>query len=267
MARSAIAAEPPTKDVGRSRRLRSLLVALAAIVLLATANAASAAPPVRQPTLLWKTYPLVQDPASLRYRVRTIAAGSEQPLPLAGPTGSGAPSQAQLLLLLGSLTAALAGLLFVRSAMATAFRPGNVDAEPEPAGSEPMDSLVALPSKAVPMRFGPASPELSVVPPPTEEPGERDTASPAPRAESETCKVVLWHSHLKHQLYVASLAQDAGWRPLGVSPFFRLDDEDVPTEQAATALRLLVDELEREGWTVVSEGKRWYELKLARPRG
>jgi hypothetical protein len=243
---------PRWKGVDGRRRL--LAVPLAVLVLLAPASAARAAgsPVNRQPTLLWQTYPLVQDPASPRYRVRTFAAGSERLLPLAGPTGNGAPSQGQLLLLLGSLAAALAGMLFLRSAMATASRAGNV-------GAAPADPLPEPP--------GPPPPRLRVVPPPAEEPDDCAPVSTMPQpAKAETCKVVLWHSHLKHQLYVASLAQDAGWRPLAVSPFFRLEHEDVPTDQASTALKMLVDQLGREGWTVVSEGKRWYDYTLARSR-
>lgn len=129
-----------------------------------------------------------------------------------------------------------------------------------------MDPLVGL-SPEAPRRFGPPPPRLHAVPPPGERPQEREPP-PAPRvvAKAETCKVVLWHSHLKHQLYVASLAKDADWRPLAVSPFFRLEDEDVPTEQAETALRMLIEQLEREGWAVVSGGKRWHDVKLARSR-
>jgi hypothetical protein len=77
---------------------------------------------------------------------------------------------------------------------------------------------------------------------------------------------VLSEGYLKYQLYAASLADDAGWRPLSVSPSFHLADADVPNREGAAALSKLIRQLRREGWTVVREGKRWYERTLERPR-
>jgi hypothetical protein len=192
------------------------------------------------------------------------------------------PSQVVLLLLLGSVTAAFAGLLILRSALSNAPVQTRREEPPqEDSKSDGMDLLVALrPSN----RRSPPPVPLHALPQPSDggeervrEPAARATALPAPRQlepepgprqrpRVETSKVVLWRGQLKYQLYVASLADDAGWRPLSVSPFFRLDDENIPTEQARKALKLLVKQLEREDWRVVSEGPRWYELTLERPR-
>jgi hypothetical protein len=192
-------------------------------------------------------------------------------------------------LLLGSLTAAVAGALIVRSSLATDSRTAatrHSRPTPEQSKSDDMDLLVALhpkierepevespqeraASQAVPLRVLPAPRQLEAESEPPWEGSRRwrEAAPHRPQATSvETCKVVLWRGHLKYQLYVASLAEDAGWRPLAISPFFGLGDEDVPTEQATTALKRLIQQLEREDWTVVSEGSRWYDVKLERPR-
>jgi hypothetical protein len=95
----------------------ALLVALvAAAVLAGAANAArTAAKP--SPTLLWQTYPLVQRPGSDGYRVRTFAVGVPRAHALRSQPG-GMLSQTMLLLLLGSVVAAFAGVLMIRSALA-----------------------------------------------------------------------------------------------------------------------------------------------------
>jgi len=69
---------------------------------------------------------------------------------------------------------------------------------------------------------------------------------------------------VKCQLYAASLDRPRAAAPFALSPSFRLRDEDTPTEKAAAALKTLVDRLERDGWTVVSAGARWYQLRLNR---
>jgi hypothetical protein len=71
---------------------------------------------------------------------------------------------------------------------------------------------------------------------------------------------------VKCQLYAASLDRPRADAAFAFSPFFRLRDEDTPTEKAAEALKTLVDRLERDGWTVVSTGPRWHQLRLDHSR-
>jgi hypothetical protein len=81
---------------------------------------------------------------------------------------------------------------------------------------------------------------------------------------AESCEIELWRGYVKCQLYAASLDRPHAAAAFAFSPFFRLREEDTPTEKAAEALRTLVDRLERDGWTVVSAGARWYQLRLHR---
>jgi hypothetical protein len=81
---------------------------------------------------------------------------------------------------------------------------------------------------------------------------------------AESCEIELWRGYVKCQLYAASLDRPRAAAAFAFSPFFRLREEDTPTEKAAEALNTLVDRLERDGWTVVSAGARWYQLRLNR---
>ena len=106
----------------RLRRDLTLIGALLALTLLGGAQAQAARDPVTAPTLLWKTYPLVQDPFSPRYGVQATAIGGlPRPLPARIPEGgSGLTSQMLMLLMLTSLVAGIAGLLLLRPALASA---------------------------------------------------------------------------------------------------------------------------------------------------
>jgi hypothetical protein len=118
------------------RPLGVLVLIVAALALAGAANAASVPrPPVKpSPMLLWKTYPLVQRPASDLARSRVLAAGVPQTLsPRTQAGGTGMLSQTMVLVLVGSLIAAFAGLLMVRSALAE-FRN-------EPSSSQPRRRL------------------------------------------------------------------------------------------------------------------------------
>jgi hypothetical protein len=104
------------------RRDLTLVGALLALTLLGGAQAQAARDPVTAPTLLWKTYPLVQDPLSLRYHLQATAVGAvPPPRPARIPAGgSGISSQTLLLLMLASLVAGAAGLLLLGSTLAHA---------------------------------------------------------------------------------------------------------------------------------------------------
>jgi hypothetical protein len=52
--------------------------------------------------------------------------------------------------------------------------------------------------------------------------------------------------------------------PIAFSPYFRLLDDERSSSQALQALAVLVEELEQDGWTVVSDGPAWYQHRLER---
>ena len=306
----------------RLRRCLTLTGALLALTLLGGAQAQAARDPLTAPTLLWKTYPLVQDPFSPRYRLHATAVGGvPHPLPARIPEGgSGLSSQTLLLLMLASLVAGLAGLLLLRSALAhegydwSSPRPRRkrprkpsadssaemlVALKPSPAARpEPVEGLVEAlqPVAAEPASEGDEDPEEQdqVATPaareealdPTEVATERRTAErrkllPAPRqlnrpvgrpetryrrrekaaakTRAQSCEIRLWHGYFKYQLYVSSEGAS-----FALSDYFRLRDEDTPTEAALAELESLITRLEAEGWAVVDVGERWYDVQLER---
>ena len=102
-------------------RLALLVVLVAALALAGGASTGSAAPSSaqRSPTLLWHSYPLVQRRAAAESRPPALAAALPNSFALrAGPGKTGVVTPTMLLLLLGSLIAACAGVLLVRSALA-----------------------------------------------------------------------------------------------------------------------------------------------------
>jgi hypothetical protein len=323
----------------RHPRLLALLVA--ALVLVGAPPAASMTPRSvkQQPTLLWRTYPLKQRPATPhRPFPPTQLAGSGQALK-SRPGGENQALPKTLAWgLLGAAIAAVALLLLLlRPVLSTATgrtrvarrtgpdesargpvrvrrrrrRPREHPAKPVPEASKPgrEDLVEALRPKPRPVRESevekppqPERREQAEFPPvplgalrqpePEAEPGltTRATALPAPAqlepepklhpedrgakpeaagerpqtVTGESCEIELWRGYVKCQLYAASLERPRAAAAFAFSPFFRLRDEDTPTEKAAEALKTLVDRLERDGWTVVSAGARWYQLRLNR---
>lgn len=265
-------------------KLRALTLALALLVLGGGQAEAAKSPVTYSPTLLWKTYPLVQDPFSPRYRLHAVASTAPfQSLPVEatpGGTGSGRQSRLLLLLVVISLGPAVLGLFIVRSALpyvpsgwATARR----SRPREPAEGE--DMLTALqPLHVAPEpRQGEKSPDITATRRaeiPQAQDGKRmaEITSPSLRTRAErsvgkrveTCRVMLWRGQLTSQLYAASETEDGSWQPFAVSDYFRLKDEDVPATNALAALENLIAQLENEGWAVISEGPHWYEVELER---
>jgi hypothetical protein len=326
----------------RHPRLLALLVA--ALVLIGASPAASMTPRSvkKQPTLLWRTYPLKQRPATPHrpspptqlagngQALESRPGGEDQALPKTlawGLLGAGIAAVALLLVLLRPVLSAATGS---RPTVATRTgpdesarrpvrvrrrrrRPREHPAKPVPDASKPgpEDLLEALRPKPRPV----PEPEVEKPPQPgrreraespsvplgtlrqpepqqKHEPGPttRATAFPAPAqlepepklhpeergakpeaaverpqtSTAESCEIELWRGYVKCQLYAASLDRPRAAAAFAFSPFFRLRDEDTPTEKAAEALKTLVDRLERDGWTVVSAGARWYQLRLDR---
>jgi hypothetical protein len=326
----------------RHQRLLALLVA--ALVLIGAPTAASMTPRSvkQQPTLLWRTYPLKQRPATThRPSPRTQVADSGQALESRPGGGNQALPKTLAWGLLGAAIAAVALLLvLLRPVLSVATggrttvarhtgpdesargpvrvrrrrrRPREHPAKPVPDVSKPgrKDLLEALRPQPRPVREPdvekPPQPErreraksprvpLRALrqPEPQQEPDPgpttRATALPAPAqlepepklhpehrgakpeaaaerpqtVTAESCQIELWRGYLKCQLYATSLDRPRAAAAFAFSPFFRLRDEDTPTEKAAEALKTLVDRLERDGWTVVSAGARWYQLRLNR---
>jgi len=106
-------------EVGRYVGLLVLLVVTLALFGAQNAAGASRTPVQHAPTLLWRTYPLVQHATRVSFRPPALSAGAPRGLPLEAQSGTNAvQSETLLLLLVGSLVAAFAGLLMIRSALA-----------------------------------------------------------------------------------------------------------------------------------------------------
>ena len=126
--------------------------------------------------------------------------------------------------------------------------------EPDP---EPPTRVTALPA---PVQREP-EPEL----PPEHRPAKPEAPRERPQTGiTEKCEIKLWRGYVKCQLYAALRDRPGEATGFAFSPVFRLPDEDTPTEEATGALKTLIDHLEEDGWTVMSEGKHWYQLRLAR---
>jgi hypothetical protein len=233
----------------RLRRDLTLIAALLAVTLLGGAQAQAARDPVTAPTLLWKTYPLVQDPFSPRYGIHVTADGGfARPLPARMPEdGSGLTPQMLLLLMLTTLVAGAAGLLLLRSEFAGAGYPRSSRRKrrtPRPAGQRmlsqyprPLDHPVGRPVTR-----------------------QRRRKSAAERGVPR-CEIGLWHGYVKYQLYASSEGAGAC---VALSDFFHLRDEDAPTRNALAELETLVTRLEARGWAVVDDGPRWFDVQFER---
>jgi hypothetical protein len=125
----------------------------------------------------------------------------------------------------------------------------------------------------------PRRPEPDPVPEPVvadtarlEATGTRQQPEPRPKsthrlthreeANVARCEIRLWRGLVKCQLH-AVLAASEG-EPFASSPYFRLEDDDVASPQAERSLSALAAELERDGWTVVSDGPSWYQHRFER---
>lgn len=78
----------------------------------------------------------------------------------------------------------------------------------------------------------------------------------------QRCEIALRHSDGERQL----VAVDSRGEVEGVSPLFRLRNEEVPNAAAHAALSKLLADLERSGWTIVAVGSTWHGLRLERTK-
>jgi hypothetical protein len=138
----------------------------------------------------------------------------------------------------------------------SALRQPEPQQEPDP---ELRNRVTALPA--------PAQLEPEPKPPPKHRPMKPEAPRGGPQtAIAESCQIKLWRGYVKCQLYAALPDRPGAGTGFALSPVFRLREEDTPTEQAAGALKTLIDHLEGDGWTVVSAGAHWYDFQLARSR-
>jgi hypothetical protein len=216
------------------------------------------------PGLLWKSFPLAQQPAK--------AAGSPR---RASPASSASPGDTQKPLVLGVLIAVMvsSGLVAIfgvprRSRVAAApWRLRRALSGPgTPHGSQPAvarpsaehDLLEALAPGTRPRvgqrqrvaagaRARPAATPREVVP---------------AREAVERCEITLWRGYVKSQLVARVQTGDVA----AVSRHFRPEANEAPTAKAQEALSELLGGLEHSGWRVVETGPAWYERRLERPR-
>jgi hypothetical protein len=281
-----------------------LLTPLVAALLVAAAPPAAvgASPNAKKdlpPTLLWRAFPLQERPAAATGPSPSVRAAETRN---ATPTRSSGGRSFPLSILFGLLVAAIAAitLLLVQQlvpvvgvrrplggrphrsspvgAMAWVHWPrrrSRTSVAAKPSESARDDLLEALRPQPAPARkvrrkiekVVPAGRMKMLPAPPEPEPASDPLpAQPEGRAV-ESCRIELWRGYVKSQLYAAPL-DHGGTPPVGLffSPFFRLRDEETPTKKAGVALQLLTERLERHGWEVVSNGPRWYQLRLERPR-
>jgi hypothetical protein len=93
-------------------------------------------------------------------------------------------------------------------------------------------------------------------------PGEGDGGW---KLQVETCRIVRWRGYRTAAFY-AHRSGDPPATSLGEqSPAFRWRGAATPdTDEARSAHHELVDRLEKDGWTVIGQGQKWYETELVR---
>jgi len=304
--------------VGRLTALWLLAAALAPVGWISIA-AADTGPEtrLRPPALLWKSFPLEQQPSTTgRDSVPAARQRPAEATPPAAKPGSPEVQPLRTLLIVSALLAtlvAMATILLLQSSVPArvgGFRRARVGAMPprrtrrpravtgrpvadpheqptQPAVSEPGDDLLDALRPTSPSAPAPALvPEQAAArdrrrEPPLElplrrlvevpEPDQDGTTQegPAPhwrgarqaRPSVESCEIRLWRGYLKCRLYASVHGSQQAF---AMSPMFRLRDKDGPSARAQGALADLLVELERRGWTVVSDGPTWYEHRLQR---
>lgn len=271
---------------GSPRRLsqrRLLPFVVAALLLAGPAQAASTGTvdqKARQPTELWNAYPLEQRPA-----VAKIPSPREHLSATREATASRAlPDESFPLAVILALVAAVLAvttLLLAQPLTSVVVGRWGPAARPRrpwsPARGPRAPVRFPIPLKRAAERAAawgaalvppkpegkPRGPELKPADKPLQAPPTRPPARTG-TGVVESCQIRLWHGYVKSQLLAAPLEKSGEPDALAFSPLFRLRDQDAPTESAKAALHTLVEQLERDGWTVVGAGPRWYQRALER---
>jgi hypothetical protein len=275
---------------------RLLVLVVATLLLAGPAQAATtrtADVKGKQPTQLWKEYPLRQRAAVARvpprheYRSETREATSSRPVTdnpfplLVIPALVAAVLAITTLLLAQPLTSVVVGR---KGPAARERRPSSPAHGPRAPIRFPIPlkraaeraaawGAALVPPKPAAKPHGSTADDLTEARRAVPEPkpaGKPLAATPAPpprrtrSGAAESCQIRLWHGYVKSQLLAAPLEKSGEPEGLAFSPFFRLRDPGAPTESAEAALRALIEQLERDGWTVVGAGPRWYQRALER---
>jgi outer membrane biosynthesis protein TonB len=193
---------------------------------------------------------------------------------------TGTPRRLLLAVFLGGLLAVAGTMLVGR--MLLPIRNRRRRRSTEAAASGPGDELVeALRPKPQPEALPkPVVPEGTPTVPKTRrpivektnasnelKPGREPARLQTHRVESTMarCEIKLWRGFIQSHLYAAPAGSDE--EPIAFSPYFHLLEGERSTSQALQALAALVEELEQDGWTVVSDGPAWYQHRLERSEG
>jgi len=98
-------------------------------------------------------------------------------------------------------------------------------------------------------------------PPPLSEAVYEEPGRDEPVLTAQACEIKLWRGFAKCRLYAAAAGSEEA---VVASPYFRLRDAHTATPEAERALSGILAQLERDGWSVVSDGPTWYECRLER---
>ena len=267
--------------------MRRRVIALLSVVIVLAPGVAHAAQnqTVRPPTLLWKAYPLEQRPAANRKTPAVPAAPAARSAPRrpqpatvetgqtghsvrqAAPQASAESTQLRTTLLLAVVVAmAAAAMVLVLTRTSVPARVGGGrPARRRPRQAAPSRTTAAQPGddllealRPVPERApAPVEPD----PPPPSEAVYEAPGRGEPVLTAQACEIRLWRGFAKCRLYAAAAGSEEA---VVASPYFRLRDEHTATPEAERALAGILAQLERDGWSVVSDGPTWYACRLER---
>ena len=132
----------------------------------------------------------------------------------------------------------------------------------------PRGSLKALPTE--PVAAAEATPASKSSAPPS-----GSTAAGAPEQllslehhRASKCQIVWSRGYLKSLFRAVARTASGDVSVIAESPRFRWNKADPPqqTTQAVQAHRVLLEVLERDGWSVARRGEHWYALELERQK-
>jgi hypothetical protein len=141
--------------------------------------------------------------------------------------------------------------------------------QPKPQ-AEPLPQPKPLPKLVAAKTVAPTRNRIVTKKPTEHEPQPSREPTPLPAFRKAPivarCEIKLWRGFAKSHLYAA--ATDSDDEPIiSFSPYFRVLEDDRSSSQGLQALAALVEELEQDGWTVVSDGPAWYQHRLERLEG
>jgi hypothetical protein len=272
-------------------RTRAVILAMLVFVL---ASAPAGAQSQRDPSELWKAFPL--DPAPKPRAAPGAAAPADTAAPAATATAGRAEPQRPPIAAKGDRTTptigaliafaagvgALAVALLRRRAGGRAPADGGAQREPRPAAPSKPSERAETPIPAEPFAPRPTlwarrfhrgavhdgTPAERVfdrrAPEPNGSQAPATTADAAAKA-AQVCRIQLWHAYIRKQFYAAPVG---GGRWLAESDFFQLaaGESVADSADALGAVDGLVAELRDAGWEIARRGEQPWELELIRTR-